>query len=129
MAIDDVGFGNSCLEGLIMLHPQVMKVDKRLVRGLAVDPSILLMDEAFSALDPLIRTEMQDEMVRLQQREADLDLRHRAWLRDVVGPLVERELVAGRFASVLREVERQLARFGGDPAGAVRDFSLAWRHL
>jgi diguanylate cyclase (GGDEF)-like protein len=40
MAIDDVGFGNSCLEGLIMLHPQVMKVDKRLVRGLAVDPEM-----------------------------------------------------------------------------------------
>lgn len=40
IAIDDVGFGNSCLEGLIMLHPQVMKIDKRLVRGLAVDPEI-----------------------------------------------------------------------------------------
>ncbi len=40
IAIDDVGFGNSCLEGLIMLHPQVMKVDKRLVRGLAVDPEM-----------------------------------------------------------------------------------------
>ncbi len=40
VAIDDVGFGNSCLEGLIMLHPQVMKVDKRLVRGLAVDPEL-----------------------------------------------------------------------------------------
>ncbi len=40
IAIDDVGFGNSCLEGLIMLHPQVMKVDKRLVRGLAVDPEL-----------------------------------------------------------------------------------------
>jgi len=40
MAIDDVGYGNSCLEGLIMLHPQVMKIDKRLVRGLAVDPDM-----------------------------------------------------------------------------------------
>jgi diguanylate cyclase (GGDEF)-like protein len=40
IAIDDVGFGNSCLEGLIMLHPQVVKVDKRLVRGLAVDPEM-----------------------------------------------------------------------------------------
>ncbi|PLX74363.1 MAG: glycine betaine/L-proline ABC transporter ATP-binding protein, partial [Desulfuromonas sp.] len=34
-----------------------------LARGLAVDPDILLMDEAFSALDPLIRTEMQDELL------------------------------------------------------------------
>jgi glycine betaine/proline transport system ATP-binding protein len=38
-----------------------------LARGLAGDPSIMLMDEAFSALDPLIRTEMQDELLRLQQ--------------------------------------------------------------
>lgn len=38
-----------------------------LARGLAVDPSIMLMDEAFSALDPLIRTEMQDELLKLQE--------------------------------------------------------------
>ncbi len=38
-----------------------------LARALAVDPSIMLMDEAFSALDPLIRTEMQDELVALQR--------------------------------------------------------------
>ncbi|TCP60611.1 quaternary amine ABC transporter ATP-binding protein [Baia soyae] len=39
-----------------------------LARALANDPDILLMDEAFSALDPLIRKEMQDELVDLQQR-------------------------------------------------------------
>jgi len=37
-----------------------------LARALAVEPDILLMDEAFSALDPLIRTEMQDELLKLQ---------------------------------------------------------------
>jgi glycine betaine/proline transport system ATP-binding protein len=37
-----------------------------LARALANNPDILLMDEAFSALDPLIRTEMQDELLRLQ---------------------------------------------------------------
>jgi glycine betaine/proline transport system ATP-binding protein len=37
-----------------------------LARSLAVDPEILLMDEAFSALDPLIRREMQDELLELQ---------------------------------------------------------------
>jgi len=40
-----------------------------LARALATDPSIMLMDEAFSALDPLIRTEMQDELVALQQQQ------------------------------------------------------------
>ncbi|MDX1755316.1 MAG: glycine betaine/L-proline ABC transporter ATP-binding protein ProV [Marinobacter sp.] len=38
-----------------------------LARALANDPEIMLMDEAFSALDPLIRTEMQDELIKLQQ--------------------------------------------------------------
>ena len=37
-----------------------------LARALANDPEILLMDEAFSALDPLIRKEMQDELLDLQ---------------------------------------------------------------
>ncbi|HEX6922976.1 MAG TPA: glycine betaine/L-proline ABC transporter ATP-binding protein [Bacillales bacterium] len=38
-----------------------------LARALANDPTILLMDEAFSALDPLIRKDMQDELLDLQQ--------------------------------------------------------------
>ncbi|QEL22249.1 glycine betaine/L-proline ABC transporter ATP-binding protein [Bosea sp. F3-2] len=38
-----------------------------LARALATDADILIMDEAFSALDPLIRTEMQDELLRLQR--------------------------------------------------------------
>ncbi len=39
-----------------------------LARALATDPEILLMDEAFSALDPLIRKEMQNEILDLQSR-------------------------------------------------------------
>ncbi|SFO97547.1 quaternary amine ABC transporter ATP-binding protein [Salibacterium halotolerans] len=38
-----------------------------LARALTNDPQVLLMDEAFSALDPLIRKEMQDELLDLQE--------------------------------------------------------------
>jgi osmoprotectant transport system ATP-binding protein len=36
-------------------------------RGLAVDPNILLMDEPFGAVDPIVRAELQQELIRLQR--------------------------------------------------------------
>ena len=39
-----------------------------LARALATNPEILLMDEAFSALDPLIRSDMQQQLIELQAK-------------------------------------------------------------
>ena len=39
-----------------------------LARALATNPQILLMDEAFSALDPLIRSDMQNQLIELQAK-------------------------------------------------------------
>ncbi|MEU6859154.1 glycine betaine/L-proline ABC transporter ATP-binding protein [Glycomyces sp. NPDC046736] len=47
-----------------------MKQRVGLARALAADTEILLMDEAFSALDPLIRQEMQDQLLELQAKLA-----------------------------------------------------------
>lgn len=43
-----------------------MKQRVGLARALATNPDILFMDEAFSALDPLIRNDMQDELIKIQ---------------------------------------------------------------
>lgn len=37
IAVDDVGFGNTCLESLILLEPDVIKLDKKYIRGIAQD--------------------------------------------------------------------------------------------
>lgn len=64
-ALDQVG-----LAGWEDLRPEALSggMQQRvgLARALALDPDILLMDEAFSALDPLIRRDMQDELLSLQ---------------------------------------------------------------
>ena len=45
-----------------------MKQRVGIARALANDPDILLMDEAFSALDPLVKNDLQFELLRIQER-------------------------------------------------------------
>lgn len=64
--IDTVG-----LSGYENKHPYQlsggMKQRVGLARALAADTDVILMDEAFSALDPLIRTDMQDQLLQLEK--------------------------------------------------------------
>ncbi len=65
--LETVGLGSQSFSKISQLSGG-MKQRVGLARALATNSDVLLMDEAFSALDPLIRHDMQQELVALQKR-------------------------------------------------------------
>lgn len=77
-----------------------------LARAWVTEPEILLMDEAFSALDPLIRTEMQDALLELQHQDL-----HKSAKRTIVfisHDLAEAVRIADRIAVMAEGEIRQV---------------------
>jgi glycine betaine/proline transport system ATP-binding protein len=93
-----------------------------LARALALDPEILLMDEPFSALDPLIRRDMQGELLELQRRYRTTiifithDLNEALTLGDHVAVMKD-----GRFAQVGRPADIVLQPADDYVAAFTRD--------
>ncbi|GII25174.1 ABC transporter ATP-binding protein [Planosporangium mesophilum] len=96
-------------------------------RALAADPVVLLMDEPFSAVDPIVRTRLQDEFRRLQEtvRKTILlvthDLDEAVRLGDRIAVLAER----GR----LQQYERPAVLLAGPANEFVREFVGADRAI
>lgn len=65
--LEMVGLGGHEYENITALSGG-MKQRVGIARGLANDPEVLLMDEPFSALDPLVRKDMQFELLTIQQK-------------------------------------------------------------
>ena len=101
-------------------------------RGLAIDPNILLMDEPFGAVDPLVRAELQQELLRLQRDIAKTivfvthDIDEAFLLGDQVVILQKGGHIAqvGTPAEILgqpgRRLRRPVHRRGSWPADAAR---------
>lgn len=69
IAIDDVGYGSSCLESLIMLQPEVIKIDKRCVIGLADDARLRVELKRYVSIAASLGAELVAEGV---ENAADL---------------------------------------------------------
>jgi osmoprotectant transport system ATP-binding protein len=98
-------------------------------RALAADPPILILDEAFGALDPITRSEMQKEFRALQQRMQKAvvfvthDLREALFLGDRIALLEEGHLIADLAVAHFSSSQHPLVRayveaFSGSPDSA-----------
>lgn len=67
IAIDDVGFGNSCLEGLLMLRPEVLKIDKRLILGVARDAGMRAILKRLLQIAAVLGSEVVAEGIETQE--------------------------------------------------------------
>jgi EAL domain-containing protein (putative c-di-GMP-specific phosphodiesterase class I) len=70
VAIDDVGFGRSCLESLILLEPEIIKIDKRCVKGIAEDPALVRSMRRLLRVTGSLKTQVVAEGI---ERKEDLD--------------------------------------------------------
>ena len=96
-----------------------------MARALAADPPILILDEAFGALDPITRSEMQKEFRTLQKRMQKAvifvthDLREALLLADRIALLEEGRLI----------VDLPVAEFSRSPDPLVRAYMEAFSGL
>jgi len=101
-----------------------------IARALAADPPLLIMDEAFAALDPITRSEMQKEFLELQQRMRKAvmfvthDVREALLLGDRIALLEEGQLVVNlapaEFSGSRNPMVRAYMEAFSDPAAARR---------
>jgi osmoprotectant transport system ATP-binding protein len=101
-----------------------------IARALAADPPILIMDEAFGALDPITRAEMQKEFLELQQRMCKAvvfvthDLREALFLGDRIALIEEGRLVANltpaEFSDSSNPIVRAYVNAFSDPTTVRR---------
>jgi osmoprotectant transport system ATP-binding protein len=87
-----------------------------IARALAADPPILIMDEAFGALDPITRAEMQKEFMELQERMRKAvvfvthDLREALLLGDRIALIEEGQLVANLTPAEFLDSQNPIVR-------------------
>src|ERR1700722_17155035 len=130
--LSTVGLG----EDLLSRYPSQLSGGQRqrvgVARALAADPPILILDEAFGALDPITRSEMQKEFRTLQQRMRKAvifvthDLREALLLADRIALMEEGRLIVDLTVAEFTRSEDPLVRaymeaFSGLPeSGSVR---------